>query len=167
MNTVSEEFNKQLELDVLLNGLTEVTDSYVDKFATNELTDVIIPEGVKRIGDYAFNLCKGLRSVVISNSVTTVGKYAFGRCKKLISVTLGNGVIRIKDSAFAWCENLASITIPDNVTKLGDDVFWDCYSLTDITFEGKTLDEVRSMPYYPWGLFNLSHYVKCISEQVS
>lgn len=167
MNTVSEEFNKQLELDVLLNGLTEVTANYVDNFAADKLTDVIIPEGVKRIGVKAFMCCKGLRSVVIPDSVTTVGEYAFSRCKKLISVTLGNGVIHIKDCAFAWCENLPSITIPDNVTKLGDDVFWDCYSLTDITFKGKTIDEICSMPYYPWGLFGLRHYVKCIGVQVS
>ena len=45
-----------------------------------EVTELIIPEGVTSIGDYAFYNCSGLTSVVIGNGVTSIGNYAFYSC---------------------------------------------------------------------------------------
>ncbi len=69
---------------------------YADNLYINgELaTDVVIPDGVKRIADYGFS-CKNITSVTIPNSVTSIGKYAFSNCGNLESVY-------ITDVA-AWC----------------------------------------------------------------
>ena len=48
-----------------------------------EVTDLVIPEGVTSIGDYAFDNCTALTSVTIPNGVTTIGTYAFRRCNSL------------------------------------------------------------------------------------
>ena len=42
------------------------------------LENVIIPDTVVNIGNYAFNNCKGLKSIIIPQSVTTIGVEAFG-----------------------------------------------------------------------------------------
>ena len=50
------------------------------------LTDVIIPEGVTSIGDYAFYGCSSLTSVIIPGRVTSIASYAFYGCTALKKV---------------------------------------------------------------------------------
>ena len=59
--------------------------------------DVVIPEGVKSIGDSAFEYCKSLTSIVIPESVTSIGDSAFWRCSSLTSVVIPEGVKSIGD----------------------------------------------------------------------
>ncbi|MDE6351094.1 MAG: leucine-rich repeat domain-containing protein, partial [Treponemataceae bacterium] len=75
--------------------------------------DLVIPEGVTAIGEYAFSDCASLASVTISKDVTSIGNDAFRRCTSLVS-----------------------ITIPAGVTSIGDDAFNDCKSLKEIQFKG-------------------------------
>ena len=98
-----------------------------------EVNDLVIPEGVTSISDYAFCYCSGLTSVAIGNSVTSIGDYAFSGCEALISITIPNSVTSIGDSAFSGCSGLTSITIPESVTSIGNWVFSGCSSLTSIT----------------------------------
>ena len=49
-----------------------------------DITDLVIPNSVTSIGNYAFIDCSGLTSVTIPNSVTTIGKDAFPRNTKII-----------------------------------------------------------------------------------
>ena len=50
------------------------------------VTELIIPDGVTSIGDYAFSGCTGLTSITIPDSVTSIGNYAFSDCNKLIEI---------------------------------------------------------------------------------
>ncbi len=61
---------------------------YADNLYVNDVltTDLIIPNGVTSIGNYAFYGCSGLTSVTIPNSVTSIGNYAFGECNNLADV---------------------------------------------------------------------------------
>lgn len=56
-------------------------------FNDNEITELIIPDGVNSVGNYAFQRCVGLTSITIPNSVTKVGKEAFKNCSGLTSIT--------------------------------------------------------------------------------
>ena len=98
-------------------------------YIPSKITKCIIPDSVTHIGSYTFYKCKSLTSITIPNNVTGIGKYAF-----------------------SYCELLTSITIPNSVSYIGDDVFWNCTSLKEVIFKGKTLEEVKQMKNYPFGI---------------
>ena len=82
----------------------------------NEITELIIPDGVTSIGDYAFRLCGNLTRVVIPNSVTSIGDWAFSHCHKLTGVTIGSGVTSIGDWAFTECPKLVEVINKSDLT---------------------------------------------------
>ena len=51
-----------------------------------EITELVVPDSVTSIGDYAFHTCSGLTSVTIPSSVTSIENYAFYGCSSLTSV---------------------------------------------------------------------------------
>ena len=95
--------------------------------------DIVIPEGMEKIGVWTFRKCSGLTSITIPNSVTSIGEGAFSVCSGLTSITIPDSVTSIGDSAFQGCRSLTSITIPDSVTSIGEGAFYGCSSLTSIT----------------------------------
>ena len=138
------------------NGSMEFYSEYYQAPWGTGITDVVIEEGVKSIGDRAFFKCRGLKNITIPDSVTCIGKYAlyncawlknitipdsvtsigshaFSDCKRLTSVTIPNSVMSIGNSAFSGCTGLTSITIPDGVTSIGDSAFSGCTGLTSVT----------------------------------
>ena len=77
------------------------------------VVDLVIPDSVTTIGDWAFRGCSSLANLIIPNSVTSIGSFAFIDCTNLASVTIGNGVTYIGDCAFRDCTSLANITIDE------------------------------------------------------
>ena len=77
-----------------------------------------IREGVKVIGDEAFQGCESLTSINIPNSVTTIGNWAFEGCNSLTSINIPNSVTTIGDWAFGECDSLTNITIPSSVVTI-------------------------------------------------
>ena len=130
--------------------------SYSHNFYINdqEIKDLVIPNSVTSIGNYAFYKCSSLTSVTIPNSVTSIGNNAFYGCsslpvennlryadtylveavdKTLSTYSIKKGTKWIGSSAFKGCSSLTSITIPNSVTSIGSSVFRNCSSLTSIT----------------------------------
>ena len=97
------------------------------------ITELVIPDGVKEIKNYAFSCCSGLTSITIPNSVTSIGNYAFYGCTGLKSIAIPNSVTSIGNDAFYRCSGLTSIEIPNSVTSIGAWAFSDCTGLTSIT----------------------------------
>lgn len=97
-----------------------------------------------------------LTSATIGNGVTSIGENMFYYCTSLSSVTIPNSVTSIGKDAFYKCSFLTSVTIPDSVTNIGNSAFYGCNRLTSITFYGKTMDDVKAMNYYPWGIQDVS-----------
>ena len=97
-----------------------------------EVKDMVIPDGVTSINDYAFNGCTGLTSATIPDGVTSIGYGAFNGCTGLTSVTIPEGVTSIGESAFQGCRRLTSVTIPNSVTYIGFAAFSECSGLNEV-----------------------------------
>ncbi len=88
-----------------------------------EISSVIVPEGVESIGNYAFCYCTELTSLTISESILSIGEYAFYGCSGLTGVTIPSSVTNIGSSAFYNCTNLANITFSGDITSIGSGAF--------------------------------------------
>jgi len=119
------------------------------------VTELVIPDTVKEIKDYAFYYYTSLTNVTIPDSVTSIGYEAFYNCRNLTSVTIGNGVTSIGYEAFRNCTSLTNVTIPDSVTSIGNYAFYGCSSLTSITI-GNGVTHIYSAAFYNcYGLTNI------------
>ena len=96
------------------------------------LTDIVIPNSVTNIGDYAFSGCRSLTDIVIPDSVTNIGDCAFWDCRSLTDIVIPNSVTSIGDNAFEYCFSLSNLVIPDGVTSIGKWAFEDCSSLSSV-----------------------------------
>ena len=85
-------------------------------------TSIVIPSGVKKIGDYAFQGFDRLTSVVIPEGVTEIGVSAFSGCTALKKIVLPLTLRVIGDRAFRQCP-FTEIEIPDGVERIGCEVF--------------------------------------------
>ena len=80
--------------------------------------------------------------------------------KTITKCIIPNGVTRISSLAFFCCDSLKEINIPDSVSSIGEKTFFYCDSLKEVIFKGKTLEEVKRMEYYPFGIKDES-IIKC------
>ena len=106
-----------------------------------ELESVVIPDGITRIGEYAFQYCSSLTSIEIPDSVTHIDESAFYGCHNLASLTIGEGVESIGKYAFAYCYKFTEIIIPDSVTSIDEGAFYNCEGLINVEM-GKGIKNV-------------------------
>ncbi|OAV70863.1 hypothetical protein Barb4_01068 [Bacteroidales bacterium Barb4] len=99
------------------------------------LQKVVIPDGIERIGEQAFENCLDLTSANIPGGAR-VGIGAFRGCVKLKSVTIEEGVTAIEAEAFKTCSSLDSVTIPGSMEYLAAGIFGGCTSLQSVTING-------------------------------
>ena len=115
---------------VIPNGMTSIVDYAF--YNRNDITSVFIPNSVTTIRGYAFYGCSNLASAQISNCLTGIWEYAFYGCNNLAAINLPNSVANIGDYAFAYCSSLSSMTVPSNVSIVGKYSFSHCSSLDSV-----------------------------------
>ncbi len=111
--------------------------SNVNLYFDNALvTDIVIPDTVSVINDYAFEGCGSLKSVEMSGSVESIGTGAFMDCPNLENINISDNIEVINSSAFYGCSGLESISIPDGVVSIESNAFSNCESLSCVELPG-------------------------------
>ena len=128
------------------NPLSYGVTLYINGISSTTITQLVIPDGVTRIGMWTFYEWENLTNVVIPDSVTYIESYAFYECTGLTTVKIGNGVTSIS-SSFYGCTSLTDIIIPDSVIFLWSSSFRDCTNLTNVII-GSGVTTITS-----WGFF--------------
>ena len=124
--------NGKLITDLVIPNSVTSIGNYAFENCSGLTGELVIPNSVTSIGHSTFYYCTGLTSVTIPDSVTSIGDYAFYYCTSLTSVTIGNGITSIEEYAFYNCRGLKSITIPNGITSIGTNVFFGCSGLTSV-----------------------------------
>ena len=138
------------------------------------LKEVVLPNMIEVIPDYAFEQCNSLSKINIPtslvqirndafsntaikefnapNSFKEIWNYAFKDCKELETVNLNN-TSSIGDMSFENCISLKSIEIPETITEIGTYAFSGCSSLMDISLPSNPINLIGSV-FYGSGYFN-------------
>ncbi len=107
---------------------------------SQDITSIVVQDGVTSIGDNAFINCNKVEQVSLSNDVETIGDYSFSGCTSLTDITLPNGLKAIPNGAFALCTGLKTVTVPKSVTEVGTLAFSSCTSLSDVYYDSTKED---------------------------
>lgn len=98
----------------------------------NNITSVVIEEGITSVGNNAFRSCEELLNISLPETLTDIGKYAFRDCVALEKIAIPSEVAVIEASAFEGCGALSDVSLGTGITSIGDEAFVDCAALKEI-----------------------------------
>ena len=130
---------------VVPDGVTEIPN-YAFNYCA-EITSVVLPETVCSLGQYAFNECWNLEKINIPASVDFIGTYCFAGCEKLKSVELHNPAIQVENTTFCGCRALETAVLPNGLQTIPTYMFYGCQSLKEIEIP----QSVTSIEYMAFG----------------
>ena len=80
--------------------------------------------------------------------------------KTIFRCIIPNNIRSIFNEAFFKCQSLTTVYIPNTLTYIGYYAFNMCDALKEVIFKGRTLEEVKQMKNYPFGIKDES-IIKC------
>ena len=143
-----------------ISGTGEMEEFLVStpwQYYANDVTKVIIEDGVTTVSFRAFFEFTALEEVVLGSSLKRIGGQAFRSCGKLEAVELPAGLEYIGDFSFMDCKKLQTIVIPASVNTVFTNAFKNCKAMTTVYFEGSAPDmdypfvNMTATVYYPVG----------------
>jgi len=106
--------------------------------------DGAIPDGVKKIGEKAFEGRTGLKEIDF-NEVEEIGEHAFAMCAGLDRLKLTSAVRTIGKGAFQNCIGLSTVRIPDGVQSI-DSAAFVCTSMKAAESGSMATMNIRTAP---------------------
>lgn len=115
---------KKISLPSTLNTIPRLID--MESTGDMQLDEIVLNDGIKKLGNYAFWNFKNLKNIIIPESVTNIGEFAFSGCTALSNLTLPDSITEIAVGAFSNCVSLGKVTLPKKLTSLGNGAFEYC-----------------------------------------
>lgn len=82
------------------------------------LVEVVLPDAVKVIGNFAFDRCVGLETVRFPSDPVTIKEGVFFRCPSIKNVVFGKNWETVDFSHFKWSRSLTEVNIPANASNV-------------------------------------------------
>lgn len=139
----TEMLKKSADGQTLLGFADGVTVADIQR---NNYNTLRIPDGVTKIGNYAFayafdGLCCRVESLILTDEVETIGSHAFTECMGIKYVNFDElsrssdcKLRKIGTSAFYKCGYEGSLTIPSSVEVIDEYCFDFCTEITQVIF---------------------------------
>ena len=126
--------NVEIPSYIKISGTTYKCTSIAEKafYQHENLTSIIIPKEVKKIGSSAFFYCGDLVSLTISEGLENIGDFAFSGCSCLSSLTIPSSLKYLGMQSFSGCYVLSDLKVLSGVTSIGQGSFLDCIRLTSV-----------------------------------
>lgn len=144
--------NNDISEIIVLDGVTSIGNNAFHSCST--LSMVTFMGGLTRIGSGAFAGCEALGDFDFPYNLETIGANAFSNCNNLIDVTIPDSVQSIGSQAFSCCEGLQSVYLPPTLTIIPDGIFTDCALLESITIPD-TVTEIGANAFLRCKAFSL------------
>lgn len=108
-----------------------------------EIIDLVIPNGITTINEYAFMNCKSIKSITIHNSLKSIDSSAFYGCDNLSSVYITDleswlSIISSNNPFYNYHlyfngEEVKNLVIPNSVKTIVNGAFNGCTSITSLS----------------------------------
>lgn len=117
MNSAIYQYAMENDIPFVSLGVTQdgfvIKDGVLVSYEGNA-SDVVVPDSVRVIGEYAFSNCNALEEIVIPESVIKIGGRSFGGCNKLTEIYVPAKVANIYSGAFSRCDALEKVVVSEN-----------------------------------------------------
>lgn len=103
------------------------------------LKEVVVPDGVSELDDYAFENCANLVHVELPQSVVTFGRGVFDGCPKLqlkFDLVIPDGTSWVQWSAYEGLTFITSVSLPGGYLSIERSAFEGCAGITNLVFRG-------------------------------
>ena len=103
------------------------------------LKEVIIEEGIEKIGVDSFRGCSNLQRIVLPSTLRVIEQCAFYGCDSLKTITFPNRLEEIDDWAFGY-SGLKKVVLPENVKTVYSYAFANTFSLHTLIIQSENTD---------------------------
>lgn len=146
---------------LVISGTGQITSiSWSD--ISNNITEVVIKEGVTNTPSGAFSNCVNLKTVTIPSTLTSIGTYSFNNCNiEKVYISSIEAWLKISYSSSSYSETnplrgadlylngnkVTNLVIPSGVTKISNYSFYGCKSIETISFSS-TVTEIGNYAFF-------------------
>lgn len=122
--------NTQLTKVVLPVGIKTI--GQMAYFGCTALEEANVPEGVGDIPGYCFQNCRALRTVDMPQHLNSIGADAFKSCTKIESMRIPEGITSLPDEMFSGFSSMTNLSLPSTLRNVGVKTFMSCSKLLEL-----------------------------------
>ena len=126
-------YNKKEQITKIIidDGITHIGDYAFYECAAAELS---LPKSIVSIGNSAFYGC-GINELALPENTSFVDRFAFAENHFLTKISMSTKMNVLSGYTFRGCDKLTEIVIPENIERIEEDVFSNCDALSSVTIE--------------------------------